>query len=131
MCLKGEKLKNPAKRPAPISVRVTEFERVLLENFSNAADMSISGYIKWRVFTPDRPKPKFHRNTPIKDFTALGSILGELGKSQIAPNLAQLAEAAQSGSLPITPEIESKLVKAANDISHIRNMLIQALGLKS
>ncbi|MBL1419300.1 MAG: hypothetical protein COC24_002200 [Alphaproteobacteria bacterium] len=124
-------MKKPTKRIAPISVRVTESERVLLEDFSNAVGMSISAYIKWRVFAPDRPKPKSRCKAPVKDFTALGSILGELGQSQIAPNLAQLAEAAKSGSLPITPETESKLVKAAKDISHIRNMLIQALGLQS
>lgn len=55
--------------------------------------------------------------------------LGELEQSQIVPNLASLAKAAQDGSLPITPETESKLVKAVKDISSIRNMLFQALGL--
>lgn len=75
----------------------------MLENFINAASTSISAYIKWRMFTSDRPKPKSRGKAPVKDFTALGNTLGELGQSQIAPNLAQLAEAARSGSLPITP----------------------------
>lgn len=124
-------MKKPAKRPAPISVRVTESERVLLENFANAAGVSISAYIKWRVFASDTPKPKSHGKAPIKDFTALGNILGELGQSEIAPSLTQLADAAKSGSLPVTMETEAELLKATTAISEIRTMLIQALGLKS
>ena len=123
-------MNKPTKRLAPISVRVTESERVLLESFSTAAGLSVSAYIKWCVFASDKPKPKSRSKTPVKDHEALGSILGELGQSQISSNLAELAEAASSGSLPVTSETETKLLKAIKDISYIRHILIQALGLK-
>lgn len=109
---------------------MTESERVLLEDISNKAGLSVSAYIKWRVFNSDNPKPKSRGKTSVKDHAILGSILGEFGQSQIALNLSELAKAVKTGSLHLTPEIESKLTKAFKDISRIRNMLIQALGLK-
>ncbi|NRA87339.1 MAG: hypothetical protein HRU28_08085 [Rhizobiales bacterium] len=83
-----------------------------MKNFAKAAGMSISAYIKWRVLAADMPKPKSRGKAPIKDFTALGNILGELGQSKIALNLTLLAEAAKSGSLPVTLETEAELLRA-------------------
>ena len=41
------------KRPAPFSLRLTFDERARLEE--EAAGMSISAFIKWRLFDHDKP----------------------------------------------------------------------------
>ncbi|MEJ7926700.1 hypothetical protein WG908_08030 [Sphingobium sp. AN641] len=52
-----------------------------------------------------------------------------LGQSRLSSNVNQLAKAANSGSLPVTPETESDLRHACRDIAEIRRMLMRALGL--
>jgi hypothetical protein len=59
----------------------------------------------------------------------LGRVLAELGRSRIANNLNQLARAANSGSLPMTPEVEATLHEACEAVAPLRGDLIEALGL--
>jgi hypothetical protein len=53
-----------------------------------------------------------------------------LGQSNLANNLNQLARAANSGSLPVTPDTEQALQLAAAEISQMRLLLLQAVGLE-
>lgn len=121
--------KSERRAPPPFSLRLTFEERARLER--DAGDMPLGAYIRSRLFDQpagDRPSRKAKR--PVKDQQALASVLGELGKSRIANNLNQLAKAANSGSLPLTPETEKSLHEACAGVQWLRMTLMQALGLQ-
>ena len=113
--------------PPPFSLRLTFEERAALEKA--AAGMSLSAYIRSRIFdetaAPRRTRNKF----PVKDHQALGQVLGELGRSRIANNLNQIAKAVNTGSLPLTPETETAIRDACEAIVDIRTNLLKAIGL--
>lgn len=116
-----------SRRPAPLSLRLTPEERLRLEH--DAAGLSLSAYIKTRLFgdaaAPVRTRGKF----PVRDHQALAAVLAQLGQSRIANNLNQLARAANAGVLDVTPEIEAELRNAVAEVAFIRQLLIDALGL--
>lgn len=116
-----------SKRLAPFSLRLTPEDRLRLEH--EAGDMSIGSYIRWRLFDPEDPPPRHRAKFPVKDHAALSRALALLGGSRIANNLNQLAKAAHSGSLPLTPDIETELREAVAHVAELRAMLIAALGL--
>lgn len=123
------RVKSDKRTPPPFSLRLTFEERARLEQ--EAGDMPLGTYIRSRLFdnpVTDRPPRKPKR--PVKDHQALASLLGELGKSRIANNLNQLAKAANSGSLPLTPETEKSLREACAGVQWLRVTLMQALGLQ-
>ena len=66
----------------------------------------------------------------MKDQRALAHVLSKLGQSRLANNLNQLAKAANTGSLPVTPETESALQAACRDIRAIKHVLMKALGIQ-
>lgn len=115
------------KRPAPLSLRLGPEDRQRLER--DAAGMSLGSYIRWRLFDPDQPPPRQRGKAPVKDHRTLGELVAKLGASHIASNLNQLARAANSGSLVLTPEVEADLRKAVEAITEMRRLLIQALDL--
>ena len=92
--------------------------------------MSLAAYIRWRLFDPESPPPRQRGKVPVKDQQALSGLLAQLGKSHLANNLNQLARAANSGSLPVSPDVEAVLRHAAAEIVAMRALLIDALGLK-
>ncbi|NBX33593.1 MAG: plasmid mobilization relaxosome protein MobC, partial [Planctomycetes bacterium] len=53
---------------------------------------------------------------------ALAELLACLGASRIANNLNQLAHAANTGSLAMTPDVEATLKVACRDVATIRHM---------
>lgn len=111
----------------PISLRMTFEEKANLEK---AADgMSLSAYIRWKLFDPTSPPPQRRGAFPVKDFRALAQLLAMLGQSRLANNMNQLAKAANSGSLPVTPETEAALLTAVREVAHMRSLLIEALGV--
>lgn len=116
------------KRPAPFSLRLTFEERARLEKA--ASGISLSAYIKWRIFDPDKPPPRKRGKAPVKDHKVLAALLAKLGKSRLASNLNQLAKAVHTGSLPVTPDTEKDIKRAAQDVHDMRALLILALGLK-
>ena len=123
-------LRSMPNRPttgAPFSLRLSAEERLRLER--EAAGMSIGAYIRWRVFEPSTPPPKSRGKFPVKDHQALAKALGLLGQSRLSNNLNQLARAANTGSLSLTPDTETQLLAAVQDISAIRRMIVAALGL--
>ena len=121
----GQPIKNPLY---PVSLRMTFEEKANLE--LAAAGMSLSSYIRWRIFDPASPPPTRRGKNPIKDHVARAQLLGLLGQSRIANNLNQLARAVNSGSLPVMPETEAALSKAASDIDHMRRLLLEALQIE-
>ncbi len=114
--------------PLPVSLRMTFEEKARLQR--DASGMSLSSYIKWRLFDPESPPPKKRGKSPVKDFQPLAQVLGMLGQSRLANNLNQLARAANTGSLAVTPETEEALNQAVSEVAQIRELLIQALDLE-
>ena len=111
-----------------ITIRLTEEEKSLLEK---AADgMTLSAYIRARIFYGELKPIHTRRVQPIRDQKTLAQLLGILGQSRMANNLNQLAKAVNTGSLPLTPDVEQDIKKACSNISEMRVMLIKALGLR-
>ncbi len=115
------------KQVPPFSLRLTFEERAQLEK--DSAGMSLGAYIRSRLFDSEAPKRRTRGKHPVKDHTELGKLLGELGRSRIANNLNQLAKAANSGSLEVSPDTEQAIQDSCGDIQWIRRSLIVALGL--
>jgi len=115
--------------PVPFSLRLTFEERAALERA--AADMPLGAYIRSRILGEDARPRKTRNKRPVEDYAALGQVLSELGRSRIANNLNQLAHAANSGSLPVTPDTEAALVESCRDVQALRAEVIRALGLRS
>ena len=118
----------PKRRAPPYSLRLSQADRERLEQ--DALGMSLAAYIRWRLFDPESPPPRQRGKVPVKDQQALSGLLAQLGKSHLANNLNQLARAANSGSLPVSPDVEAALRHAAAEIVAMRVLLIDALGLK-
>lgn len=116
-------------RAAPFSLRLSVEERARLDR--DAAGVSLSAYIKDRLFGADAPRRITRGKAPVKDHQALGRLLGQLGSSKLANNLNQLAKAANTGSLPVTPDTELALHQACAEIAVMRSMLMRALGMEA
>lgn len=115
----------PGKRktPPPFSLRLTFEERSRLE--AEAGDMPLGAYIRSKLLGgPASPPRRSRGKNPVKDHQALAKVLGLLGQSRLASNLNQLAKAAHTGSLPVTPDTESSLQDACKAIQAIRHDLM-------
>lgn len=78
------------KRPGPFSLHLTFEERAQLKK--GAAGLSLSAYIKWRVFDPDKPPPCKRCKAPVKDYIILGVLLASLDRSRLASNINKFAK---------------------------------------
>ena len=111
----------------PISLRMTFAEKARLDR--DAAGMSLSAYIRWRLFDPASPPPKSRGKFPVKDQQALTQLLALLGQTRLANNLNQIARSANSGSLLIDEDTERLIVEARDEVADMRRILMGALGL--
>jgi Bacterial mobilisation protein (MobC) len=111
----------------PFSLRLTFEERAKLER--DAAGMSLGAYIRARMLDPDTIAPRKRGKFPVKDHRTLAQLLAMLGQSRLANNVNQLARAANTGSLPVTPETEEALLTAVREVTHMRALLIEALNV--
>lgn len=94
--------------------------------------MPLGAYIKHRLFAGDPAAiPRIRPRRPLKDQESLGRVLGLLGRARLANNLNQLAHAANTGSLPVTPDTEAALNEACEEIAFMRRELLKALGQRS
>ncbi len=117
------------KRTPPFSLRLTFEQRARLEQ--DAAGSSLSAYIHERLFGVDAPPARRKRGkSPVKDQQAIAELLAKLGQSRLSSNLNQLARLANMGALPVTPETETAIIEAAEDVAAMRKLLIEALGLE-
>lgn len=120
---------NKDKPLSPFSIRFTQEERQQLEYMAQGA--SLGEYIRSRIFGENAAIRRTKGRFPVKDEEALSKLIGVLGQSRISNNINQLAKAANSGSLPVTPDTKKQLNQACHFIFWIRHQLIQALGLKA
>lgn len=98
----------------PFSVRLTDSERSRLQREAGAE--ALGPYIRAKLLGPDR--------------RALAQILAVLGSSDLAASMREIAEAARNGALEDTDDLRLSLDAACLTIEHMRNDLVQALGLK-
>ena len=124
--------KRKRKASSSVSIRFTHDERKQLNR--DAGKLSLSAYIRQKLLgdTVKKRKPQYMRKSrqPKPDYVELARILGQLGQSELATSMLVLALAAQSGALPVTPELEEKLDKACDDIHGMSIALISSLRIK-
>lgn len=112
-----------------VTLRLTEDE---MERLKRAAtSVSLSAYIRDKLFGKDASLRKKRNRFPMRDQEALAQVLGKLGQSRIANNLNQIAYEANCGSLLMDEETENEIKLACARIAWIRVKLIEALGLKN
>lgn len=90
--------------------------------------MPLGTYVRAKVLST---APLNGVEQPEDDRKAIARILTRLGGSNLVGNLGDLARAANSGCLLVTPEVEAALLAAVHDIRDIRRMLLVALGVRS
>lgn len=120
------------KRPPPLSIRFSDEERERLNR--DAGNLSLSSYVRQKVLgdsvSPRRPHYAQKQRQPKLDHVAVAQLLGMFGQSELATSMIALALAAQSGAMPVTPELSEKLDQSCDDIRDMRVALIMALGIK-
>lgn len=114
------------KRVAPFSLRLSFDEKAALVEAANG--VPLGAYIKAKLFDEPLEKVRRRNTNPVKDHEALGRVLGSLGASRLSQNLNQLARSANTGALPVSPELEEELHQACKDIEAMRAALMRALG---
>ncbi|RKF06996.1 hypothetical protein DEM25_003695 [Oceaniradius stylonematis] len=114
------------KRPAPFSIRLNDAE--LAKLLDEAKGAPLSAYIKAKAL--GAPLRLRRSGLSIKDRQALAQALALLGNGDLAKSLSEIAHAASIGVLPLTPETESVLLRAVQDVRGVRRLLVQALGLQ-
>lgn len=126
-----DRISRPArKNPAPrITLRLTEDELLRLKEA--AAGVSLSVYVRKKLFGENVSLRKTRSRAPVKDSQALAQILGKLGQSRMANNLNQIAYQANAGSLLMDEQTEQEINIACAQIAWMRVKLIEALGLKT
>ena len=122
----GTKTQN---RPAPLSLRLSDEERVRLE--SQAGNMPLGSYIKSVVFNDAAPKYRKRQKPPVVEQRLLAEILARLGQSRTPNNLNQIAKHLNQGTLVLDEELEADLHQAIAEVAWMRVTLMKALGLKS
>lgn len=116
------------KRPAPrITFRLSEEELVRLQ--TAAAGMTLSAYVRERLFGKATSLRKVRNPSPVKDQQALARVLGLLGQSEISASLRTLAYEARRGSILLDDVTFSKIDAACAHVANMRHHLIVALGL--
>lgn len=120
----------PQKNLAPrITLRLTDDELAKLK--MAAEGVSISAYIRKKLFGKNVSLRKTRSSVPVRNQEALAQVLGKLGQTRIANNLNQIAYEANCGSLLMDKETEDEIKLACAQIAWIRVKLIEALGLKA
>jgi len=115
--------------PSPVSVRCTPEELERIKALADAYGITLSALFRHAVLGEQQVKRKRKVRQPVKSKKELARLFAMLGQSRIASNLSQLAHAANSGSLVMTPETEAELKQAYKDIRFMRMTLMKALGL--
>lgn len=114
------------KAPSPLTLRLTVDERETLKRQANESGLSVSAYVRSRVFQKSGQRKTY----PAKDRVELARLLGLLGQSEIADNLNILAGEATNGSLLFDEETQTKIQAAYDHVCFMRECLIAVLGLR-
>ena len=113
------------KRLPPFSLRLSADERVRMERL--ARGMPLGAYIKACALDP-KIAAKLHAQPQESRRALLAQIIARLGS--VAETLKLIRAALDCGALDFEPETEGALRTACADLSAIKAMVMQALGLK-
>ena len=113
------------KRPAPLSIRLSDKERRKLETL--AGDQPLGSFIKSRMFLENGPHGA---PNAVSRYEMLARLLAALGESEVFANLNVIAKAVQFGDLKLTDVQARQISAACLLVLEMRNDLIRALGLK-
>ena len=116
------------KRPAPLSLRLSDEEREKIE--AAAGSMPVSSYIKSVVLADDAPIYRKRKAIAEDDQKLLAEILARLGASRSANNLNQIAKHLNQGNLIVDEQLAEDLNQAVVEVAWIRTTLMEALGIK-
>ncbi|MEL6824760.1 MAG: hypothetical protein AAFN91_00825 [Pseudomonadota bacterium] len=94
-----------------------------------SGNLALGVYIKLRLFT-DMPAVPRQNSISRVDKKALGKVLGALGASDLAPNMRTIAEAASSGSMPVSDSLVEELHMACREISALREAVMRCIGYR-
>lgn len=131
----ASKIKTKPKPAKTVAFRVSHDERTELEREASKKQLKLSAFVRFRLFgdgVKKRKRQYEHRShKPNLHHREIARLLSLLGQSETAPALIALADAAKSGSLPVTPHLCDRLEKACEDVDWIKTRLIIALGIKA
>jgi hypothetical protein len=88
----------------------------------------MSAFIREAVLSNVETKPVSRQ--PKNQEQLLAGILARFGQSRMPAYLRELADAARSGSLILTPQLEQELQDACRQVRALRHDLVKALGLR-
>lgn len=114
------------RRPAPLSIRLSESERRTLE--TRAGGLPVSTYVKHVIFAQGAPAFRRRPRTVSVDQELAGRLLAALGASRMASNLSQIAKHANLGNLFFDEETKADIRQACDNIREMRTLLMGALG---
>lgn len=131
---KASRLPRKRKGPPPVTVRLSQAEYDRLKH--DAGVLTMAAYIRLTLFgeseiAPHRKLYTRKATSPSAELAMIGKMLGGLGQSEIAANLADIAKAAKIGALPVTPEVEAGIADACAAVLEMRERLIAALGVRA
>ena len=128
----SQRLKTAKQNRSILSVPLTLAQRSALE--MRAGTQPLSAFVRDRLFAANDNAPidvpSARRKTSFGDRKAMAQALALLGRSELAASLQEMARLARVGALPVTPETEDALRKAANDVAEIKFLLMRGTGLK-
>lgn len=122
--LEDRPIKKKSKRPAPISVRVSEEERAELTR--RAGSLSLSAFVRRMVFGEDAAR-RSARAVSV-DRVLLAQVLAALGSSRLTEQVGILARAAEAGNLYVDDRIKGLIQRACDDLRIVRQAVLMALG---
>ena len=117
------------ERSVYVSLRVSSEEKARLQR--EAAGLSISAYVRERLFGEAARPRKTRGKFPVKDHEALARVLRALGCSNLAQDFDALSWAVRDGSVQLDDDSKRAFVRACADVSAMHRELIAALGLKA
>ncbi len=120
------------KATSPYSIRLSAEERDYIRTKAKQMEVTDPAFIRLKVFDDNfrAQSSVYQKKGGKQDSKEIGKVLAMLGQSRISNNLNQIAKAINTGTLIMTPEIQSQLTEACLSVQLIRTTLIKGLGIK-
>jgi hypothetical protein len=121
--------KKSAKPRVLLSVPLTPEQKMDL--LRRAGTKPVSCYARDLLFAAnDNPRPARIRSRKSREAMA-ATILAQLGKSDVASSLREIARGVQLGIIVVTPETDAALREAAANVNAAATAALRALGINT
>lgn len=110
----------------PFRVSADDYARLM----AAAGDMSVSAYIRARLFDEDMKAARKNNKVPQAEQKILAELLSELGKSHLSQNINQIAKAVNCGMVLMPDDAIADINAARAELHKLRTTLLSALGKK-